>query len=478
MARATVTREPTTSSTRWRSAFAPGEVIQRVRPKEFAGWLPNPHRGTTTFQRFNGDALNPGLSWSDKDGPTVFKRFAGNLSNPSYPDTTISYCRWVWAAIEPKRGRFRWEVIDGALAAARARGQTLQLRLQPYAGDSGLPDWFWEAGGRPDRAVAGWNDDRDRARWEPDHNHASYLRQWGALIAAFGRRYDGHPLIESVDIAYAGSCGECGGNATPATARALVERYRRALRRTRLISMLGTDGCRHGARYPDLGWRHDCFGDMSAYGHGVVPEGLAWNSMYEDIPRGIQGCRVADRWKTAPVVFETCWTVGYWEKQGWDIDFILAQGLKWHASVFMPKSSFIPDAWRDRIDAFDRRLGYRHVLRQLTLPLEAKPGSRCAFWLWLENVGVAPLYRDYALALRLRQGRGSTVLPLDLDLRAVLPGDAMLTGSFVLPRALRRGEVEVQIGIVDRRTREPVAELAIEPRGPDRWHPLTRIDVL
>jgi hypothetical protein len=472
----TISREMSTAG-RWRSAFAPGEVIQRVRPKEFAGWLANPHRGTTTFQRFNGDALNPGLTWSDKDGPTSYRRFAGDRRNPQYPDTTIAYCRWPWVTIEPEQGRFRWEIIDGALAAAKARGQTLQVRLQPYAGGSGLPAWFWDRGGRPDGVAASARDGADRTRWEPDHNHASYLRHWGALIRAFGRRYDGHPDLESVDVAYAGSCGECGGNSSAATARALVDVYRRSHRRTPLISMHGTAGCRYAARFPAMGWRHDCFGDLSADGQGVVPDGLAWNSMYEDIPKGIHSCRIADTWKTAPVVFETCWTVGYWEQKGWDIDWILAQGLKWHASVFMPKSSFIPDRFRERIDAFDRRLGYRHVLRQLTLPLEAKPGVRIAFWLWLENVGVAPLYRDYALALRFRQGRSITVAPLALDLRTVLPGDAMLDGTLTFPRALRRGEVEVQIGIIDRRTLAPVAELAIEPRGADRWHPLTRMDV-
>ena len=114
----------------WRDAFAATEVIQRVRPTERFGYIPNPHRGTTTFQRFNGDALYPDIWWNDGVAPVEFKPFDGNVKNENYPDTTIAYCRWVWRAIEPKKGKYRWDIIDGALKAARERGQTLQVRPQ------------------------------------------------------------------------------------------------------------------------------------------------------------------------------------------------------------------------------------------------------------------------------------------------------------------------------------------------------------
>src|SRR5437868_2007412 len=91
---------PKTSVSRERASLAgygPDEVVQRVRPAEDTGYVANPHRGTATFQRFNGDALNPGLIWNDDQGPTEFPVFSGNLRNERYPDTTLSYCRWTWA---------------------------------------------------------------------------------------------------------------------------------------------------------------------------------------------------------------------------------------------------------------------------------------------------------------------------------------------------------------------------------------------
>jgi hypothetical protein len=464
--------EPTTvtQGKRWRDAFHKDEVLQRVRPPESRAYLPNPHRGTTTFQRFNGDPLYPGLEWDDRVGPIDFKPFNGNLRNERYPYTTLSYCRWLWSVLEPKRGQPRWEIIDGALEAARVRGQTLQLRVQPYIGPD-TPDWYWTSGGKQ-RA------DGDPKRREPDHNNPNYLKHFGAYIRAFGKRYDGHPVLESFDIAYGGPCGETGGNTKPAVARRLVDIYRQAFRKTRLISMLGTDGCAHASRFPEIGWRADCLGDMRTDGRGYVPENKNWNHMFDAYPKEVNDCGVTDTWKTAPITLETCWTVGYWKKVGWDLDFIMEQALKYHMSVFMPKSSFIPDEWREKFDVFDRKMGYRFVLRQLNLPLEARRGQKAPYWIFVENVGVAPIYRPYRLALRFQQGKKSFLVVLRKDIRDWLPGDFARSGQFTLPAGLQRGEAQVSIGILDPKADEAKVLFALDGWTDERWHPLTSIDVL
>src|SRR5712671_2408879 len=45
-------------------AFAQSDVVI-IRPKEIHEVLVNPGMGITTFQRFNGQALNPPLTWSE-----------------------------------------------------------------------------------------------------------------------------------------------------------------------------------------------------------------------------------------------------------------------------------------------------------------------------------------------------------------------------------------------------------------------------
>jgi len=450
----------------WREAFGRRESIQRVRPEHTDAYLNNPHKGTTTFQRFNGDPLYPGIWWNDRKGPETFGPPANrDLSNDRYPPTRIAYCRWVWRVLEPAKGRFHWEIIDKALKTAAARGQTLQLRVQPFVGNT-IPAWYWKTGARR------------RGRRSPDHNDPLYLKHWGEFIRALGRRYDGHPALESVDVAYGGSCGESGGNASTATARKLVDVYLEAFPKTQLVSMIGTRGCAYAGRLKDrhFGWRADCFGDLRNDGRGGPPDHLAWNHMYDAYPLEVDLGGIKDAWKTAPVTLETCWTVPYWRQKGWDLDAILEQGLKYHPSVFMPKSVYIPDEWMGKIMEFNKRLGYRFCLHQMVLPLEAAPGQRFAVPVTIDNKGVAPIYRPYRFALRFTQAGRHHVVKFNQDIRKWMPDFTSFRERIVLPPALKPGVASVSCSIVDDRDR-PVVRLAIKAVTPDGWHPLTSIDV-
>ena len=229
------------------------KTIQRLRIDESFDYIPNPHRGTTTFQRFQGDTLYPGFRWRDCYGPVDdASKYPGTTKIRSYgpyefkpapkrlkpnkqyiPWTTVSYCRWPWRWMEPKKGTYNWRMIDGAIKSAKDRGQTLQIRFQPFTEtvvpltekiastrrppDSAVdvPDWYWDTGAK---WVKRHND------YEPDHNDPLYLKHFGAFIRAFAKRYDGHPVIESIDVAYGGHWGEVGGNSTKKNGRK-INRY-------------------------------------------------------------------------------------------------------------------------------------------------------------------------------------------------------------------------------------------------------------
>jgi hypothetical protein len=90
-----------------------------IRPKEIHDVLVNPGMGITTFQRFNGQALNPPLTWSE-EGPT--ERLVDPDRKPEFPATSVSYCRWVWDG-RTETGEFHWEIID-LLSAKREHRQT------------------------------------------------------------------------------------------------------------------------------------------------------------------------------------------------------------------------------------------------------------------------------------------------------------------------------------------------------------------
>jgi len=463
----------------WRRQFGPGAVIQRVRPRESFANLANPHKGTTTFQRFNGDPLYEGNRWNDRVAPVEFRPFDGNLANPRYPDTTVAYCRWIWSVMEPEKGRYRWDVIDGALEAARVRGQTLQVRMQPYASDD-LPQWFWELGGvRQD-------DPTEYKFREPDINHPLYIKHWTEFIRAFGQRYDGHRDLESFDIAYGGPWGEGGGNSNAETAKKVVDVYLRSFRKTQLVSMIGTHACAYAATRTDrrIGWRADCYGDVRMISEGLVPQGQRWCHMYDAYPKEVAKGGIAEAWRRGPVTLETCWTVGHWYEQGWDLDWIIEQGYKYHLSVFMPKSCYVPEEWMPKIEEFNRRMGYRFVLRQMMLPIEVRAGRPMKVEVFVDNVGCAPIYRRYRWAYRFRQNGREEVVCSRQDIREWMPGHTWFEERIAVPGWVRGGAVKVEVGIVNGQEqapaerRLPTVRLAVEGVREDGWYPAAFVEAV
>src|ERR1700721_1848420 len=90
-----------------------------IRPVEIQDVLVNPGMGITTFQRFNGQELNPLYTWSER-GPVVELQDAPQ--KPDFPGTSIAYLRWYWSALEPQKGHNRGAIIAGARPGREKQG--------------------------------------------------------------------------------------------------------------------------------------------------------------------------------------------------------------------------------------------------------------------------------------------------------------------------------------------------------------------
>ena len=186
-----------------------------------------------------------------------------------------------------------------------------------------------------------------------------------------------------------------------------------------------------------------------------------------------------DAWQTAPVHLETCNVPMKWYERGGDIDFIIQQGWKYHGTYFMPKSTALPAPWLEKLKAFCRRLGYRFVYRFARIHTFAFRPGEFQFTTWIENVGVAPIYRRYDFALRLRQGdREETVVFTDVDIRKWLPGDAWIDKWVRLPEGFTAGEVTISAGLVAPEGGDEVrVRFAVEEQDEDGWVRLGAIRV-
>lgn len=460
-----------------------------VRPAEIDEVLLNPGKGFMTFQRFNGDTANVlnNCCGDFREGfPFPVNRNAvGEPVNEDYPETTIAYFRFYWRYIEPEKGEYRWEIIDKALETAHERGQTLMLSVMPYGSEgdeeNDVPDWYRDiVGERTD-----WKYDNPVNKWLVDAEDPRYVKHYGGLIRELGRRYDGHPDLESVDARIVGAWGEGGGTEilTKETSRALMDTYLESFNKTPIISMLhGRESVKYARSQAKIGWRQDCLGDLGFW----AEEQDGWSHMYDYYPRVITDYGMKDAWKYAPVTFEICGVFRSWkEREGYDLDdvnYIFDQALKWHMSSYNAKSSPVPEEWKPAVNEWIKKMGYRFVLRRFSYPGSVKPNSKLAFTSWWENKGVSPIYRKYPLALRLRNEDSNIVLLTDADVRNWMPGDNLYDGAVFVPGEFPNGEYWLELALVEPLDSpgepvKPAVKLAIEGRTDDGWYRLGKIQV-
>jgi hypothetical protein len=452
-----------------------------VRPKEIDDILINPGIGFMTFGRFNGDDKGADL----KEGKqSELPKFSGKLENKNHPGTSIAYFRFYWINMEPEMGKYNWPMIDLALKIAHERNQTLMLRIMPYAGgDIDVPKWY--------RAMTG-EKDYLRPKWRVDPEDPRYAMYFCKMITEFGKRYDGHPDLESVDVSIVGFWGEGDGSVllSQKTRETLVNAYIDNFKKTPLIMLLTDEKTnKYGLSRANVGWRVDCIGDLGLWGKG-------FNHMYDYYPEGIINFGMKDAWKKAPVSAEICgifenWRTGSLESTkskpdtckycgGYsikDVDYIIDETLKWHLSSFNAKSSAVPDIWKPQIDRWLKKMGYRFVLRSFTFQESVSPNEKLSFKSWWDNKGVAPCYKKFLLAIRLKNNRRTDVLITDADITTWFPGDNLYDDSIFVPPDTPSGEYTLQIGIVDSQSHEPKVNLAIEGRDSEGWYTVGKITV-
>ena len=440
-----------------------------IHPKQIDTVLVNPGMGVQTFQRFNGDALNAGLRWSE-EGPTAVLKPAAE--KPDFPESSISYCRWFWNVLEPEQGKYNWSLIDLALEQARLHHQTLAIRMMPYDERHPLPEWYQNSGAHR----ANKPSDPDGKIWQPDFSDPLYLKYWGDLVAAAGARYDGNPHLDMVDISSVGYWGEGWSHYMPAFKyqKALIDIYLDAFKRTPLAMNFDQAralayGVSHGS-----GWRLDCWGDMGML-RGERESGRSL--MLDRYPEQVVEAGIQNGWMHGPVSLESCGVVGTWLKFGYDVNYILDQALRWHVTSVNIKSSAIPPQWKKQFEDFEKKMGYRFSLRRLEYPRTARPGEMIPVNMWFRNEGVAPVYRKYILAVELDSSNGQAVIRTPADVRTWLPGDAVFEDTLFVPQTLKPGEYHFRVGLLDPRTGGPAIKLAIEGRQPDGWYDLGTIQI-
>src|SRR5215831_15891152 len=229
---------------------------------------------------------------------------------------------------------------------------------------------------------------KDGSIWQPDFSDPFSLKYWGELVSEAGKRYDGHPYLDSVDISSVGYWGEGWSPYMPAFPyqKALIDIWFDAFPHTTLLMNFDepqalTYGTSRGA-----GWRLDCLGDLRT----KADDPYFQPEMLDIYPQQVVRAGIQDVWPQRPVSLEVCGTVSQWKRDHFDVKYILDQALRWHVTSVNLKSSPIPEDWKPVFADFQKKIGYRFLLRRLEYPKAVLAGSMMPIHMWWLNAGVAP----------------------------------------------------------------------------------------
>jgi hypothetical protein len=426
----------------------------------------NPYIGFMSFQHFRGEKMYSDIVVRPEANRTETERVECYPISPDaeengkgegyYPDTSVVYIRILWKEFEPKRGEYNYSFIENILNEARAHSQSLIFRLMAHStrASDDVPEWLKELIPCPERP------DGERIKDSP--THPLFLELFLEAVRRFGERFDSDPTLDAIDISLPGAWGE--GYKLELYPSDVFERimdtYTSVFKNTQLMTQLARPNLIRYAKESanlNVGWRGDGLGDP--------------HHIYEVYPDKVKA--IEDNWKTAPVAFESYWWLGEWKRQGWDIDEIIDKTLEWHISSMNAKSMPAPTEWKDKIDYWVSKMGYHFSFGYLKYGAELSKGEDIELELSVNNVGVAPIYKELPLKVRLVSDNAEYVFDTDVDVRRWLPGEHIerikLPSNGIAPDRYR-----VDVGIISNDT---VIYFATDAKRCGKYYTLAEITV-
>lgn len=154
---------------------------------------------------------NPHKGWYLHYFDNGLKKYGSRLASgdflEDFPGLNHIYLRLAWSYLEPREGDFNWRLIDDVIEKWTAHSYKVSFRIscketnpeQCYA----TPEWVMNAGCNGTYYTC-----KGGGRvWEPDYGDPVFLEKLENFHRAFAERYDGSDWVEFVDI---GSYGEWG----------------------------------------------------------------------------------------------------------------------------------------------------------------------------------------------------------------------------------------------------------------------------
>lgn len=392
---------------------------------------------------------------------TIFNSGQGWMNSTRFP-CSITYLRISWSELEPGRGKYDWTVIENAIASSRKKNARISLRIMTCnAHSSGYytsPKWLFDEGCKGyEYLKGGANDPSGGAlipRIEPEYSDPIYISRHAEFISALGEKYNNSPYIEFLDIGSYGVWGEWHTDhpASIEIRKKIVDMYRQAFPNKQLVFMTDDAEVLRYALENKIGMRRD----------GV---GSPWHeSNWIGSAKYVAVSRMADAWKIAPIVFEWYGDYSYLISKGWSFESAINFMLNNHVTIINDNIGNVPQDKMPLLNKIARLAGARLVLNDLSHNKKVTTDSLLEVKMRWSNTGVGKIYNHYVLRFHLLNSKNQVVMSQDskIDLRDWLPGTINFTESITIPSAIKKGDYELAIALVDPKGELPAFNLAFD----------------
>jgi uncharacterized membrane protein len=158
---------------------------------------------------------------------------------------------------------------------------------------------------------------------------------------------------------------------------------------------------------------------------------------------------------------------------------VVDDAISWHATFVQNKSHYIPANWLPDIERLVKKLGFRLVLRSVSLDKTAAAGADISIVMKWENLGIAPPYRDHRIALRLKDKNGINhgVTITETSIQGWLPGKRDVDISYTIPAGLTEGDYELEMGVVFHSAIDHTIPIANKGKTSDGWYLIGEIKI-
>jgi len=441
---------------------------------------------------------NPDKGWYHHFPDNSIKRYIIHKDSDllDFPGMDHIYIRLSWAYLEPKEGRFDWEIIDTIINKWTGKGLKVSFRISCKESSTdrieqqfATPKWIMEAGAQGGYYRMGQKVGPD-GPWEPVFDDPIFLEKLEKFLRAFAKRYDGKPWLRYVDIGSVGDWGEghCWAGSridlTFAQRKIHIDLYLKYFKKTQLI--ITDDFVFSLNNLEDRSKLHQyikkngiSYRDDSPLVNGLFDEGYSKTFTVRS-PEYFE-----DVYRTKPTVFE----LEHYGK-------VKSQG-NWYADAGSPISKYAPgktgaDFFRGSLNLLHatyigyhgyahewladnpeltvellNKCGYWYFLDQVKLPELMKAGSKNILEMVWMNKGVAPAYKKYALKLRLV---GSKTIDVELESGNTnwMP-DSVRDEKYIvkIPKGTPAGEYELRLKLFSHKENKDVF-LALDPNLLDK----------